>query len=233
MKRSWVAFVLTSTLIGLTGCNGNPNTGNNINGLDNLGGNNNRNIDNKVITEKNDLNQNLRVSNRAIKNIERLSEVEQAHVVIRNNDAYVAVRIKNNRNLQNGNRSLIDIGTDNRMNTAADHRANDSTNKNNRNTVTTRNNSDIGTNGFIGSDTGAGAGSLGGVGIIGNRGTGTNSGLTGTDINRNNEDGGPYYREASTGLERRIADEVRAADKNIHKVYISYDHNFYNQNTRP
>lgn len=230
MKRSWIAFVLTSFLIGLTGCNGDHNTSSNMNGRDNLDVNNNdKNRQNKIIG-RDVLNENLQISNRAIKNVERLGEVERAHVVIRNNDAYVAVQIKNNRDQR------IKTGTNNQMNIGADRnqgnsmgRSNKITGKNNKNARSDRNDMDLGTNGFIGSDTGAGAGSLGGVGLIGNRGTGTNTGLTGTDINRNNEDGGPYYREASTALEQRIAHEVRAADPSIHKVYISYDHHFINQ----
>lgn len=234
MKRSLAVFVLTFTLIGLTACNGNNDTRNNLNNRNNVGVNNTNNNNNNFTTGRNVANQNLRVSTRAIRNVERLKEVDRAHVIVRNNDAYVAVSLTNNGRNNNGTNGRTDTRTGNQMNTQT-NRDRTGTNVrnnisdtaiNNENTGTTRNNTNMGTNGFIGSDTNAGAN---GVGLSGK--AGTNTGLSGTDINRNTEDGGPNYRNVSSRLEQKIADQVRAADKNIHKVYVSYDQNFYNQMT--
>ncbi|MFB3168303.1 YhcN/YlaJ family sporulation lipoprotein [Neobacillus sp. 179-C4.2 HS] len=270
MKKGLITFVLTSTLIGLTGCAGdNQNAGNDNNGA-NLGVNNvrndMRNNDNNGVTGRNVSNQNLRVSTRAANNVERLGEVEQAHVIIRNNDAYVAVRL-NNQQGTTGDRAGTGTGTTNNrggngnnagntQNTGTGNTGITGTNTNTGNNGTTGNNTNVG-NGFTGNytnsgntgttgpnmntgngaitgnNTGAGTDRITGTntntGNNGTGGTGTNTGNTGTNMNGNNGTGGTNYKEVSTRLEQRIADQVRAADKKIHNVYVSYDNDFYSQ----
>ncbi|MEH7335794.1 YhcN/YlaJ family sporulation lipoprotein [Neobacillus drentensis] len=93
-KISLVSVVIAAALLGLTGCNNDKALNNSRNNL----GTNNIN---------NGSNQNLRVSARASNNVESLNEVDQAHVILRNNDAYVAVSLKNNT----GNTGTDVIGT--------------------------------------------------------------------------------------------------------------------------
>lgn len=262
-----ITFVLTSTLIGLTGCAGdNQNAGGDNNG-GNLGVNNVRNDvrnnDNNGVTGRNVTNQNLRVSTRASNNIERLGEVDQAHVIIRNNDAYVAVRL-NNQQGTNGDRAGTGAGTTNNRGDNGNNGVT-GTNTNTRNNGNTGNNTNAGNTGITGNytnsgttgttnrnlNTGAGAitGNNTGAGtdrITGNHtntgndanggaGTGTNMGNTGntgnngTGMNGNNVTGDTNYKEVSNRLEQKIADQVRAADKKIHNVYVSYDNDFYTQ----
>jgi hypothetical protein len=271
VKKSLITFVLTSTLIGLTGCAGdNQNAGGDNNG-NNLGVNNVRNNmrdnDNNGITGRNVSNQNLRVSTRASNSVERLGEVDQAQVIIRNNDAYVAVRLNNQRDTTgeragtgtdttnnrggNGNnaRNPQNTGTGNTGITGTNTNAGtNGTYGNNTNagntgitgnytnsgiTGTTNNNLNTGAGAINGNNTGAGTDRITGTntntGNNGTGGTGTNAGNTGTNMNGNNGTSGTNYKEVSTRLEQRIADQVRATDKNIHKVYVSYDNNFYNQ----
>lgn len=252
-----ITFVLTSTLIGLTGCAGdNQNAGGDNNG-GNLGVNNVRNDvrnnDNNGITGRNVSNQNLRVSTRAANNVERLGEVDQAHVIIRNNDAYVAVQLNNQRDTT-GDRAGTGTNTTNNRGGNGNNAGNTQNNGNLTNTGntgitgnytnsgitgTTNHNLNTGAGAINGNNTGAGTDRITGnntnTGNNGNDGTGTNMGNTGntgrngTNMNGNNGTGGTNYKEVSNRLEQRIADQVRAADKNIHKVYVSYDNDFYTQ----
>ncbi|WHY02761.1 YhcN/YlaJ family sporulation lipoprotein [Neobacillus sp. DY30] len=257
MKKGLITFVLTSTLIGLTGCAGdNQNAGGDNNG-GNLGVNNVRNDvrnnDNNGITGRNVSNQNLRVSTRAANNVERLGEVDQAHVIIRNNDAYVAVQLNNQRDTT-GDRAGTGTNTTNNRGGNGNNAGNTQNNGNLTNTGntgitgnytnsgitgTTNHNLNTGAGAINGNNTGAGTDRITGnntnTGNNGNDGTGTNMGNTGntgrngTNMNGNNGTGGTNYKEVSNRLEQRIADQVRAADKNIHKVYVSYDNDFYTQ----
>jgi YhcN/YlaJ family sporulation lipoprotein len=208
VKKSWVTFVLATTLFGLTGCTGDNNNAVDDNN-DNMGVNNVRNNTNNGVDVRNVSNQNLRVSTRAINNVENIKEVDEAHVILRNNDAYVAVRLKNQDNQDDtGTRAGNGAGAGTNMNT-------------NRG----RNGNNTGTNAGITGTTGAGtnAGMTGTTGTNGTTGTGTNAGTTGT--------GGTRYKGVTTAFEKKIEKQVKAADNKIDNVYISYDTNFYNQMT--
>jgi hypothetical protein len=92
LKKGLVTFVLASTLVGLTGC-GNATKNDLRNGANDV-----RNVKNDNRLNVQNVNtHNLRYSNRAGRSVEKLQEVDLAHVIIRNNNAYVAVRLKNNR----------------------------------------------------------------------------------------------------------------------------------------
>ncbi|WP_419888172.1 YhcN/YlaJ family sporulation lipoprotein [Neobacillus niacini] len=240
MKKSLITFVLASTLIGLTGCAGdNQNAGGDNNG-NNLGvnnvRNNIRNNDNNGITGRNVSNQNLRVSTRASNNVERLREVDQAHVIIRNNDAYVAVRLNNQGTSGDraGNGTTNNSNARNTQNTANTGNTGITGNYTNSGlTGTTNDNLNTGAGAITGNNTGAGTDRITGNntntnnnGMMGNTG---NTGNNGVGMNGNNGTGGTNFKEVSTQLEQRIADQVRASDKKIHKVYVSYDNDFYTQ----
>jgi hypothetical protein len=206
VKKSWTTFVLATTLVGLTGCAGNnDNAANNnakMNNAANMGDNNVSNNPITGVNVRNVSNQNLRVSGRAINNVERLKEVDQAHVIIRNNDAYVAVRLNNT---QNGNRAHGGTaGTGPNMN---------ATYGNGYNSGTT------GTNGAINMNA-----STGNPDNPGTNGTRNNA-----RINRANDINARTNNTSS--LDRKIINQVRAADRSIDNVYISYETNTFGQMT--
>jgi hypothetical protein len=227
LHKRWVALVLTSSLIGLTGCNAdNQNAGNDTS--NNVGMNNiNNNIRNNDMTGRNVSNQDTR-TNRAIRNVERLREVDQAHVVISNNVAWVTVSL--NRGQQNTAGDLTGTRNGNRDRsyennpspdiTGTGRETNDGTanlgiNPSNGGTGTNTSiyNNNDGTGGRNGNHTDAGT----------NRITGnTTTNNTGTDVHQNNWTNGSDFKEATTVLEQKIADQVRKTNKNINKVYISY-----------
>jgi hypothetical protein len=206
VKKSWTTFVLATTLVGLTGCAGNndnaANNNANMNNAANMGDNNVSNNPITGVNVRNVSNQNLRVSGRAINNVERLKEVDQAHVIIRNNDAYVAVRLNNT---QNGNRAHGGTaGTGPNMN---------ATYGNGYNSGTT------GTNGAINMNA-----STGNPDNPGTNGTRNNA-----RINRANDINARTNNTSS--LDRKIINQVRAADRSIDNVYISYETNTFGQMT--
>ncbi|PFP25897.1 hypothetical protein COJ96_19265 [Bacillus sp. AFS073361] len=192
VRKSWMTFVLATTLLGLTGCaNDNDNAANN--NTNDLGVNNVRNNAINGVNVRNVANQNLRVSARATRNVESLKEVDQANVIIRNNDAYVAVRLKGT---QNGTRARGGTtGTGPNMN---------ATYGNGYNSGTT------GTNGSA--NLHATTGNINNANITGTTGTRTNA------------------RGINT-LDQKIINQVRAADRSIDNVYISYDTDTFGQMT--
>lgn len=254
MKKGLVTFVLASTLVGLTGCADNATKNNLRNDANNrLDVRNVRNDNNNRMSVQNVNTHNLRYSNRAGRAVEKLQEVDLAHVIIRNNDAYVAVRLKNNR-FQTG------TGTTNtRNNTGATGTNNNlgTTGTNGRDNHLTARGAGTGLNGNYPGTTGVNALDNTGTGLnpgaggasntrgtIGIRGTNNNNGTTGTMNNNNTFTGtnngtagtndgttGANYRSVSSPLDQRIADQVRTADKSVHRVYVSYDRDFFRQMT--
>src|SRR4051812_42492953 len=108
MKKGWIASVSFVFLLGLAGCGGNNNaTGNDPDNNEgqvktqnvNNGGNNEGQVKTRNVNNENGNDgQNLRVSDRAAQAVERMEGVDQAHVIIANNNAYVAVRLAENGN---------------------------------------------------------------------------------------------------------------------------------------
>lgn len=204
-KKGVLTFVLATALLGITGCNNNDNVAGNRN--ENLGAKNVRNNENNDFFPTNKTNQNLRLSSRASKNVELLKEVDQAHVIIRNNDAYVAVSL--NQNHLDGNRGIApgtsgmtgtrDTGTGLKLgNSGADV-------KRNYDGTTGTDNTEI-----TGSE---------------RRGTTRTTGRkVGTGDNTN-------YKKVSSPLDKRIEKQVHAADNSIDTVYISYDTDFFGRMT--
>ncbi|WP_052404841.1 YhcN/YlaJ family sporulation lipoprotein [Bacillus rubiinfantis] len=250
MNKRIITFVLASTLIGLTGCNGNRDAIND-NNQNNVGLNNVRNNNNGVIPQ-NVSTKNLRVSTRASQNVERLGEVDRAHVIISNNDAYVAVRLANKQtdtddrtgiNTKNRTKFYQNTGTNNLTGTGTnDGTADISRNDNNTGTSLTGYNNNAGINRTAG-NTGNNIENRNNTAKNGNinyYNAGANGNGTFIEDNENNANGDntgfnedtnnrTRYKNVSNRLEQKIADEVRSADKNIHRVYISYDNNFYNK----
>ncbi len=101
----------------------------------------------------------------------------------------------------------------------------------------TVNQSDNGSDGMIDGKGDAGKGNRkngngnnnndGGTNIFG-AGNGNNNGANGNN-GGDNVDGDTEYSEVSNAFEQRIADQVRKADKRIHKVFVSLDTDLYNR----
>ncbi|WP_428911768.1 YhcN/YlaJ family sporulation lipoprotein [Niallia sp. Krafla_26] len=222
MKKGLMLVGATVLSLSLTGCGGDDNAA----GINNNGNNQSnevRPIANYNNNNNNNNDRNLRISDRAERQVERLNEVDDAHVIISNNNAYVTVRLANDKN------------TNNRTNNA-------NMNTNNNNTRGTGNFLENGTVNQNGND-----GIINGRGDAGTRDNRTsdpgtadnarirtnndNDGL-GTRNNMNNTNtrgNGTNYSEVSNSFEQKIADQVRQADKNIHNVYVSVNPDLYNR----
>lgn len=267
VKRSSTVLLSAIMLFGLAGCGTNDNGKNRIQTnqarINNVGD-----------------QQQLRVSDRAARAVERLNEIDRAHVIISNNNAYVAVRtnnnngkdrnggIYNNNGRNNGNNDFLDNGRVNQKgNDGIINGKGDAGNKNNDNAGTFRNRdhnagtygvgngSMNGNTGTYGAGNGAGSGFRdfgygtgetvgygagdGMAGGFGNNNANYNNGRDGrvtgfsndnNRMNNNNRDivRDPNYTGVSTKFEQKIADQVRKADPSIHRVYISFNPDFYN-----
>ncbi|WML39549.1 YhcN/YlaJ family sporulation lipoprotein [Neobacillus sp. OS1-2] len=228
-KKSLVPFVLATALIGLTGCADRNDHAVDTN-RDNMGVDVRNDADNGVGVRnvRNDLNnglqngsnQRLHVSTKAGRNVENLQEVDLAHVIIRNNDAYVAVKLKNNNG---ATRTTNNTGT-NRLN-----RTNKDAYPNNTNGrgATIEENVNDGVRGIVNNGIPETRGNGNGTNdTIGSDGTNNITGSDGT-LNGNNAN----FKKATSGLDKKIAKQVRAAVNNIDHVYVSYDQTFFKQMT--
>jgi hypothetical protein len=211
-KNGLATFVLATTLFGLTGCAVNDR-GDNVS-RNNLNANNVNYNNNGLRDIANVSNDNFRVSNRAGKSVEKLQAVELAHVIIRDNDAYVAVKLHNRKNQARMGTTTTRGGS---MSTTDLTRSNDISA---RGAGTGLNGNYPGTTGVTSTDNTDNALKPGTTNI------GGTTGVRDTGIN-----GGANFMKASTHLEKDIAHQVRTAEKGVNNVYISYDTDFFNRLT--
>ncbi|WP_042462715.1 YhcN/YlaJ family sporulation lipoprotein [Neobacillus dielmonensis] len=249
MKKPLLGLAFTISLIGLTACNGDNNNDNNI-----ARNNNNNNMNVNTVRKANQNNGKLRLSTLAERRVERMDEVDDARVIVRNNDAYVAVRLKgntkngtagnNNTTTTNNSGNALNLGNggDANLNNTGLSGGTTTGTTNNMNGNMTNNNT-VGPTGYgtTGSNTNMAGynnqtgtnGTNGNNNTLGTNQVNNNFNRTGTDHLDNNNNGtnkgANTYSDISNKLEQRIADQVRSADKSIHKVYVSYDTNFYNR----
>lgn len=102
MKKSWVILGAAVLSMSLTACAGNNNSAeNDNNGNQQVQTNNNQGP--KVLDENRN-NRTLTISDRAEQQVEEMREVEDAHVIISNNNAYVALKLTSVNN-EAGNRT--------------------------------------------------------------------------------------------------------------------------------
>lgn len=249
MRKGLIGFASAIFIAGLAGCAGNMDD----NAADNRNGNfQTQRVRTNLVNDNNNNDQNFRVADRASRSVERLDEVDQARVIISNNNAYVAVRLKD-KNARSGNNTDTRAGTfyirdnqDNRRTGNGRNNGNTGTGAESGRITGVGNNTNNGTNagnhprtgtgsannGYThNTGTGAETGRITGVGNNTNNGTNAgNEPRTGTSIYNNGMagQGSTIYSEVSTAFEQKIADQVRAADKNIHKVYVSFSEDTYN-----
>jgi hypothetical protein len=191
LKNRSVAIVLTTCLLGLTGCATNQK--NNANDTVNRNFNATSTNNQHGTTILNDTNQKLRLSTRASNSVERMKEVDQAHVIIRNNNAYVAVRLKNNRN-GNGTTGIGTTGTNNGTTGTTGTRGYGT------NTGTTGNDFNGSNSQMYGN--GYNSGATGTTSLDGNKNLAGTTGMGGTGINNTSttRPGVNGYNNGTTGL---------------------------------
>jgi hypothetical protein len=239
MKKNWIILGPAVLSLSITGCGVNDNAAvNNNNGGQRVQTNQ---IKQSVVNNDRD-SRTLRIADRAERQVERMKEVDDAHVIIANNNAYVAVRPANNNNATvkgTNNTGNTNNNLDNNGN-AID---NDVANGNGRTfidngTVNQDNNNGKVNDGIIDGkgDAGVrnrqntGAGNVGnnnntiGTGYVNDNNNGVAGNNTGGTATRGNN-----YTEVSNAFEQKIADQVRKADSKIHKVYVSVNPTLYNR----
>ncbi|MFZ0443748.1 MAG: YhcN/YlaJ family sporulation lipoprotein [Bacillus sp. (in: firmicutes)] len=251
MKKSWMILGSAVLSLSLTGCGGDDNAGG-VNNNDNNNGASVQSNEVRPIANNRNNNRTLRISDRAEKQVERLDQVDDAHVIISNNNAYVTVRLankqNNNNNANNGNnrnaRTSMDNGDNGNARPIID-------NGNNRNAKTIIDNGTVNQDGNDGMINGRGDAGNGnrdnktsdpGIGNGGNLGVDDNNnnnifGIGNGDNNNNGNNNNntigtkeeDQYSKVSNRFEQNIADQVRKADSKIHKVYVSVDPNLYNR----
>jgi hypothetical protein len=209
MKKSLIVIGCTVFTIGLAGCGANNNAVND----DNNG---------QQQVQISQVNQGpatdgrtLRVANIAEQQVEQLEEVDNAHVIISDNNAYVAVKLADNRN---NNVARTDNNPDENGNVIV----NDALDGNGRT---------FAENGRVQQDPNRD----GNDGIIDGNGDAGNRDRLNADnrVRVNNADDSGitenYYSQATNIFEQQITDIVRKTDSRINKVYISVDNNVYNK----
>lgn len=209
MKKSLIVLGCAVFTSGLAGCGANNNAVND----DNNG---------RQQVQISQVNQGpatdgrtLRVANIAEQQVEQLEEVDNAHVIISDNNAYVAVKLADNRN---NNVARTDNNPDENGNVIV----NDALDGNGRT---------FAENGRVKQDPNRD----GNDGIIDGNGDAGNRDRLNTDnrVRVNNADDSGitenYYSQATNIFEQQITDIVRKTDSRINKVYISVDNNVYNK----
>jgi hypothetical protein len=172
----------------------------------------------------------LQLADRAERQVEQMPEVDDARVIISENNAYVAVRLADNFNEENGNAEVNDALDGNGRTFAKNGRVDqdngnagndgvidghgDAGNGNRQNAGTTNGGNTI-------FDTDDGNGRNAGMDTDSARGNGTNAGMDGNNARGNGQD--------LTPLEKEIQDKVRQSHKGIERVYVSVDDNAFDR----
>lgn len=118
MKMKWFITGIAVASLCLTGCTNNDNAGdNNDNGTQFTQNTRNNNNARPMYVKNNTRNnQNVKTSRAAEREVEKLKEVEDAHVFITNNNAYVAVRLSKNNRGNTNNQGTTNVNFDNNGN---------------------------------------------------------------------------------------------------------------------
>ncbi|WP_071460441.1 YhcN/YlaJ family sporulation lipoprotein [Bacillus massilinigeriensis] len=221
MKKKWSVLAAGVFAIGLAACGADDNDQANDNGQQKV------QMDKPKVNNTRD-NKKLSLSDRAERQVEQMNEVDDANVIITNNNAYVAVKLRDgNRNNQDGNNDDANRGGEA---FGGGGMGTDGAGTGNADTYGTGMGGDrpgYGQDGKISQDHDKGSdGFIDGKGDAGNKNNNQNN-----NNNVNNQEENKdrsNYSEVSTKFEQRIADKVRQADDRIHKVYVSFDEDFYN-----
>ncbi|WP_066054252.1 YhcN/YlaJ family sporulation lipoprotein [Robertmurraya korlensis] len=249
MKKSWMIIGSAVLSISLTGCGANDNAeGNGNNGKQQAQVN--QDARPRALQTDQGGDRTLRVNNRAEQHVERLKEVQDAQVIISNNNAYVAVRLANNNDPGNNNGQDTGTGTNRTGTMGTGNQGNNQGNKegNAGNGQSFMENGMVNQNGDNGTIDGKGDAGNGNeneqsraLGNGNNNNVGNNNNTVGTGNGNTNGTGNTNgqnnrgtatrtnnYSPVSNAFEQKIADQVRKADNKIHKVYVSVNPDLYN-----
>ncbi len=198
MKKSIIIAGCAVFTMGLAGCGANNNAADN-------------NRDQQVEINQvrrgpvTNADNRLQLADRAERQVEQMPEVDDARVIISDNNAYVAVRLADN-NIDNDGNARVNDAMDGNGRTFTENGRVD------------QNDNAAGNDGVIDGEGDAGKG---------NR---SNAGTYGTDNDRIDMNGTARNNgEDFTSLEQQIKQRVRQANKGIDSVYVSVDRNAYDR----
>jgi len=165
----------------------------------------------------------LQLADRAERQVEQMPEVDDARVIISENNAYVAVRLADNNGENNGNATVNDALDGNGRTFAENGRVDQGDN-------TAGNDGIIDGKGDAGNGDRQNAGNTNGNNVFDNdndNGNGNMNGIGNTNMNGNAT--GNTMNGRNGQLEMQIEQRVRQANNRIDNVYVSVDRNAYNR----
>ncbi|MEW8986325.1 MAG: YhcN/YlaJ family sporulation lipoprotein [Bacillus sp. (in: firmicutes)] len=165
----------------------------------------------------------LQLADRAERQVEQMPEVDDARVIISENDAYVAVRLAEN-NLENDGNAEINDALDGNGRTFAKNGRVD------QDDSTAGNDGVIDGHGDAGNGDRQNAGNKNGNNVFdndNNNGNGNMNGIGNTNMNGNAT--GNTMNGNNGQLELQIEQRVRQANNRINNVYVSVDRNAYDR----
>ncbi|MBT2684754.1 YhcN/YlaJ family sporulation lipoprotein [Bacillus sp. ISL-37] len=165
----------------------------------------------------------LQLADRAERQVEQMPEVDEARVIISENNAYVAVRLAGNNTDNNGNADVNDALDGNGRTFAENGRVDQGDNR-------AGNDGIIDGKGDAGNGDRQNAGNTNGNNIFGNgndNGNGNMNGIGNTDMNGNAT--GNTMNGNKSQLEQQIEQRVRQANNRIDNVYVSVDRDAFNR----
>jgi hypothetical protein len=215
VKKSFILAGCAVFTMGLAGCGANNNAADN---------NRDQQVEISQVrrgpaTEGN----RLQLADRAERQVEQMPEVDDARVIISENNAYVAVRLAHN-NLENDGNAEINDALDGNGRTFAENGRVD------QDESTDGNDGIIDGKGDAGTGDRQNAGSTNRNNAFGNdndNGMGNMNGIGNTDMNGNAT--GNTMNGKNGQLEQQIEQRVRQANKRIDNVYVSVDRNAYDR----
>jgi len=165
----------------------------------------------------------LQLADRAERQVEQMPEVDDARVIISENNAYVAVRLADNNGENNGNATVNDALDGNGRTFAENGRVDQGDNR-------AGNDGIIDGKGDAGNGDRQNAGNTNGNNVFDNdndNGNGNMNGIGNTNMNGNAT--GNTMNGRNGQLEQQIEQRVRQANNRIDNVYVSVDRNAYNR----
>lgn len=215
MKKSIIIAGCAVFTMGLAGCGANNNAADN---------NRDQQVEISQVrrgpaTEKN----RLQLADRAERQVEQMPEVDDARVIISENNAYVAVRLAGNNADNNGNADVNNALDGNGRTFAENGRVDQDDSREGNDGV-------IDGHGDAGDGKRQNAGNTNGNNVFGNdndNGNGNMNGIGNTDMNGNAT--GNTMNGNNGQLEMQIEQRVRQANNRIDNVYVSVDRNAYDR----
>ncbi|NKE05869.1 YhcN/YlaJ family sporulation lipoprotein [Mesobacillus selenatarsenatis] len=215
MKKSFILAGCAVFTMGLAGCGANNNAADN---------NRDQQVEiSQVRRGPATENNKLQLADRAERQVEQMPEVDDARVIISENNAYVAVRLADNNLESDGNAEINDAMDGNGRTFAENGRVDQDDSRDGNDGI-------IDGKGDAGNGDRQNAGNTNGNNIFdndNNNGMGNMNGIGNTDMNGNAA--GNVMNGNDGQLEQQIEQRVRQANNRIDNVYVSIDRNAYDR----